>query len=84
MSLFGKQTAKPKWIRDQERKERKRKWWEIREPKGGVDRASQYESSLERENAGLGALGSILFGALIFGIMVGIVLLLNWIGKNFI
>lgn len=80
MPLFKKKLARPKWIRDKE----KRKWWEQEYPKKGVSRVNQYESSFESDNAGYGSFATLIFGMLTFGFMIGLVLLFNWIGANFI
>lgn len=80
MPLFKKQLARPKWIREKE----KRKWWHMTYPKDGIDRGSQYETDFERGNAGFGAIASLIFGVLVFGLMVGIVVLVNWIGRHYV
>lgn len=78
MPLFKKQLARPKWIRNREKK----KWWEMKHPAEGISRTNQLESTFERNNAGIGALASIIFSAFVFGLMVGLVFLLNWVGDN--
>ncbi|WP_422360322.1 hypothetical protein [Reichenbachiella sp.] len=80
MPLFKKQLARPKWIRAKE----KEKWWEITPPTEGISRTNQLESTFEANNAGVGALASIVFSACVFGLMLGLVFLLNWIGENFL
>ncbi|MEP2025796.1 MAG: hypothetical protein ABJH98_01125 [Reichenbachiella sp.] len=80
MPLFKKQLARPKWIKDKEKK----KWWEMKYPEKGISRTNQLESTFESDNSGVGAIVSILFSALVFGLMLGLVFLFNWIGENFL
>ena len=80
MPLFKKQLANPKWIKEK----RKKKWWELKFPQEGIVRNDQYESSFESDNAGLGSIAALIFGICVFGLMVGLVFLFNWVGKNYL
>lgn len=80
MPIFKKKLAKPKWIRAKEKK----KWWEMKYPESGISRTNQLESTFESDNAGLGSIATLLFGVFVFGCMIGMVMLFNWIGKNFL
>lgn len=80
MPLFKKQLANPKWIRAK----KKKKWWEQEYPKKGISRTTQHESTYERDHAGYGSFAALIFGCCVFGFMIVLVYLFNWIGENYL
>ena len=63
-------------------KRKKNKWWEMSYPKKPISRTNPYQSSFETENTDYGSVMILVFGVLIFGSMIGLVFLFNWIGEN--